>query len=202
MRARRLLLSRQQERKGTARFGGVQNARSGAGWSRKNDGRTDDELIEFKRTDNRSSITLRYDDLHALWLHAVAECRRPILGFELRGEHWVTLPESDYHELVLRGQAADPAGDLRAEIPRLARPRKVPRSTGKSRLQRPPAQQYPGAGSTQRVPGNPSGPPRPLPGPGGLSRLRHRERGEVGRLGRNQRKGTSADSTSTPPTAS
>src|SRR5215469_16813218 len=54
------------------RFGGQQSPRSGAGWSRKNDGRTDWELVEFKRTDNRSVITLRHADLDALYRHAVS----------------------------------------------------------------------------------------------------------------------------------
>jgi hypothetical protein len=198
---RRLLLSRQQERKGMARFGGSQNSRSGAGWSRKNDGRTSTELVEFKRTDNRRSITLLYDDLHALYLHAVAECRRAVLCFELGGDSFVVLPEHEYHQLVFHRQASDPAGDLpaRATSPGRLRARQVQRSARKPLLSRSPAQQHSGAGSEERMPGNPPGAPRPLPGPGGLSDLRHRQRGAVGSLGRNQRKGATADRQGTTP---
>lgn len=196
----RLKRSRRQEKQGMERFGGVQNPRSGARWDRRNDGRTDTELVEFKRTDNQRSITLLWDDLHALWLHAVVESRRPVLGFELGGDNFVVLREYEYHQLVLGGQAAGTTDDLRALPPRrLVRSGKVPGSTGKPFLQRPPAQQHPGAGGQERLPGNPPGPPRPLPGPGGLSRLRHRERGSVGSLGRNQRKGAAQDRTGATP---
>jgi len=176
-----------------ARFGGSQSSRSGAGWSRKNDGRTDDELVEFKRTDNRHSIRILADDLTALYRHAMAECRRPVLGFELCGKHWVILPEPDYHELVVHRHQPGDASDLREDVPVLARPSQVPRIARKPLLRRVPAQQQPGAGGPKRVPGNPPGPPRPLPGPGGLSELRHRQRGEVRGLGRVQRKGAAAD---------
>jgi len=178
-----------------ARFGGTQSPRSGAGWSRKNDGRTEWELIEFKRTDNRRSITLLVDDLDSLYHHAVVESRRAVLGFELCGKHWVVLPEPDYHELVLHRQPPDPPGDLREDGSELAGPGEVPGPARKPVLRRVPAQQQPGPGSQKRVPGNPPGPPRPLPGPGGLSQLRHRQRGEVRRLGRNQRKGAAPDQT-------
>ena len=190
---RRLLLSRQQEKKGMARFGGSQSPRSGAGWSRKNDGRTDDELIEFKRTDSRHSIRLLADDLDALYRHAMAECRIPLLCFELRGKRWLVLPESDYHELAVHRHQPGDAIDLREDVPHLARPSQVPRIARKPVLRRVPAQQQPGPGSSQRVPRNPPGPPRPLPGPGGLSQLRHKQRGEVRGLGRVQRKGASPD---------
>jgi hypothetical protein len=175
------------------RFGGVRNSRSGAGWSRKNDGRTSTELVEFKRTDNRRSITLLFDDLIALYRHAVAESRRPVLVFELGGREWVVLPEPSYHELVLYGPSTGSAGHLRADPSPMARQRKVQRAAWKPVLQRPPAQQHPGAGGPKRVPGNPPGAPRPLPGPGGLSRLRDRQRGTLGSVGRNQRKGATPD---------
>jgi len=181
------------------RFGGQQSPRSGAGWSRKNDGRTDWELVEFKRTDNRSVITLRHADLDALYRHAVVESRVPVLGFELCGDNFVVLRESDYHELVLHRQQPDPPGDLREGGPHLAEPGEVPGPARKPVLRRVPTQQLSGPGGEERLPRNPPGPPRPLPGPGGLSRLRDSQRGEVRRLGRNQRKGAAPDQT---PTAS
>jgi len=192
---RRFLLSRQQERRGMEQFGGVTNPRSGARWDRKNDGRTDTELVEFKRTDNRRSITLLFDDLISLWQHAVAESRLPVLVFELGGREWVVLPESSYHELVLRRPLPDAVNDLRADPPNMDRRRKVSWITRRPVLQRAPAQQLPGARSSQRVLGNPPGPPRALPRPGGLSGLRHQQRREVRSVGRNQRTRTPPDQT-------
>lgn len=185
------------------RFGGVQNPRSGARWDRRNDGRTDTELVEFKRTDNRVSITLRYADLDALRRHALAESRLPVLVFELGGREWCVLPEPDYHELVTGRLQTGTTRDLREDAPRLAEPGEVPR------LKRPrPVQPVLRRFATQQlssprgqvgVSGNPPGPPRPLPGPGGLSQLRHRERGEVRSLGRMLRKRATPDQAPTPP---
>jgi hypothetical protein len=192
-------LSRKQETKGMERFGGSKSPRSGARWDRKNDGRTDTELVEFKRTDNRSTITLRWADLDALYRHAVAESRLPVLVFELGGKQWVVLPEPDYHELVLRGQTSDAPGHLRARLPRLARSGQMPGPAGKAVLRRVPTQQLSGPGGEERLPGNPPGPPRAVPGPKRLSRVRDQQRGEVRRLGRNQRKGAAPDQAPTTP---
>jgi len=179
-----------------ARFGGVRNPRSGGRWDRRNDGRTNTELVEFKRTDNRHSITLLYNDLIGLYRHAVAESRRPVLGFELGGRNWVVLAESDYYELAGRGSEAGPTSDLRERPPRLVRRGQVPGPerhwANESVLRRSPTQRA-SAGSQKRVPGNPPGPPRPLPRDPGMSRLRPRQRGEVGGLGRVLRKGASPD---------
>lgn len=177
-----------------ARFGGTTNPRSGGRWDRRNDGRTDTELVEFKRTDNQRSIRLLFDDLHALYLHAVAECRRPVLCFELCGVSFVVLREPEYHQLVADRQPPDSPGDLRASQPnRLDRPSQVPRVARKPVLRRVPAQQQPGAGSSQRVSRNPPGPPRCMPRDPGVPRLRNQQRGEVRGLGRVQRKGASSD---------
>ena len=193
----RLSRSRRQEREGMDRFGGVQNPRSGARWDRKNDGRTSTELVEFKRTDNQRSITLLHDDLRSLRLHAVVECRLPVLCFELAGEHFVVLPEGDYHELADRDS---PPPRLRTGSSRLVRGGQV--SGGLRTRQRQPVLRR---SSTQRtgergqvsVPRNPPRAARPLPGSRPVSQLRPRERREVGRLGRVQRKGTTGDQTGT-----
>lgn len=199
----RLWKSRRQEKQGMERFGGVQNPRSGSRWDRRNDGRTTTELVEFKRTDNQRSITLKHDDLDALYKHAVAESRLPVLVFELAGRDWVVLPEPDYHELALHRPAPGNRRDLRAVAPRLAKPGqmlgKLHREPSQPVLRRVPVQQQPGAGGQERLPGNPPGPPRPLPGPRPLPRLRNSERGEVRGLGRVQRKGASPDQAATSP---
>jgi len=177
------------------RFGGVRNPRSGARWDRKNDGRTDTELVEFKRTDNRRSITLLFTDLRDLYNHAVAESRCPVLVFELGGREWVVLPEPDYHELVLHRPGPGAPSDLREDLAPVARSRQVQRATRKPVLLRPSAQQHPGAGGKVGMSRDAPRAPRCLPSPPGVPRLRNRERGAVGRLGRNQRKGTSPDQT-------
>ena len=181
-----------------ARFGGVRNPRSGGRWDRRNDGRTDSELVEFKRTDNRSSITLRWADLDALYQHALAEHRTPVLGFELNGSNFAVLRELDY--LALRRSEPGDDWDLReGQRQPLDESREVlgdvRERARKPVLRRVATQQLSGPGGQERVPGNPPGPPRPLPGPGGLSQLRHQQRGKVGGLGRVQRKGAAANKT-------
>ena len=190
----RLSRSRRQEREGMERFGGVRNPRSGARWDRRNDGRTERELVEFKRTDNRRSITLKYDDLRQLRQHAVVESRRPVLGFELCREHFVVLTERDYHELAAGGRGDGAAPGLRAGLSDVVDgPGQVSRRMRQQR-QQPVLRRSPAQRSGQRgqggLSGNPPGPPRPLPGPRPVSRLRPQQRGEVGRLGRVFRKGT------------
>jgi hypothetical protein len=197
----RLMRSRRQEQQGMERFGGVRNPRSGARWDRRNDGRTSTELVEFKRTDNRRSITLKYDDLRQLRQHAVVECRTPVLGFELSGEHFVVLAERDYHELAAGGHPDGPAADLRAPAPRLAGRGevlgKLRQQSGQSVLRRSSAQRSGQRGQVGLL-GNPPGPPRPLPGPRPVSRLRAGQRREVGRLGRVLRKGAPQDQAGPP----
>jgi hypothetical protein len=182
----RLNLSRRQERQGMERFGGVPSPRSGARWDRKNDGRTADELVEFKRTDNRSSITLKYTDLHELRQHAMAEGRRPVLVFELGGDDFVVIPERDYLGLS-GGRERGPAAGSRTGAARLAGSGKV---LGKLRqrahqpvVRRSPAQRS-GAGGQERVPRDPPGPPRSVPGNRPVPRVRPRQQREVGGLGR------------------
>jgi hypothetical protein len=192
----RLSRSRRQEREGMQRFGGVQNPRSGARWDRKNDGRTDWELIEFKRTDNQKSITLHHKDLRALRLHAVVECRVPVLCFELAGEHFVVLPDGDYHEITARRGLTS---RLRTGPTRLVRRSQVPgdvRPRGQSVLRRLPAQRT-GERGQGSLPRNPSRLTGTLPSGRGVSGVRTGERGEVGRLGGLQRKGASRDQTGT-----
>lgn len=89
------------------RFGGQVHGGSGSGVFRKNDGRTKNELIEFKRTDKRS-ITIKADDLENLITNALAEGRWPVFGIEVGGRNYVILEEADYHELVWEGSDGSP----------------------------------------------------------------------------------------------
>lgn len=169
------------------RFGGVRNPRSGARWDRRNDGRTATELVEFKRTDNRRSITLKLADLIALERHALAESRRPVLGFQLGGRNFVVLPEREYFELADRGRGHGPAAGPRTLPARLVPSGQVS-GRGAGPVLRRSSTQRSGAGSQERVPGDPPRSPRSVPGPGPMLRVRPRQRREVGSLGRVFRK--------------
>ena len=88
--------SRKQEQRTADRYRGSRQPGSGSGWMRKNDVRSEDLLIENKRTDNRKTITLKAVDLIALRHRAALEGRTGVLQFDLAGEHWVVLHESDF----------------------------------------------------------------------------------------------------------
>jgi hypothetical protein len=127
----------------------------------------------------------------------VVECRLPVLCFELAGEHFVVLTENDYHELAGRNS---PATDLRTGLPRLVQKRQMPRDLWARQRQpvlRRSSTQRAGERSKISMSRNPPRPSRPLPGSRPMSGLRTRERREVGRLGRVQRKGTTQDQTGT-----
>ena len=103
---RKIRLSRAQERRTATAIGGVLQPRSGAGDFRKGDVRTprnqgqpEELLIENKRTDNLKSITLRATDLNAVWQHAAAEGRVPVLGFELAGQDYYVVRQDDLIEM-------------------------------------------------------------------------------------------------------
>ncbi len=93
---RRIKRSQAQEHRTAERYRGSRQAGSGSGWVRKNDVRSEDFLIENKRTDNRKTITLKADDLLALRNKAALEGRTGLLQFDLAGERWVVLHEDDF----------------------------------------------------------------------------------------------------------
>lgn len=72
---------------------------SGATWHSKNDVRTDDLLIENKRTDNRSSITIKAKDLEDLDRHAAQEGRAAVFQFDLNDREYVILRSGFAREL-------------------------------------------------------------------------------------------------------
>jgi hypothetical protein len=177
------------------RFGGVRNPRSGGRWDRRNDGRTATELVEFKRTDNQRSITLLRDDLESLYRHAMAEARRPVLGFQLGERDFVVIPERDYLDPA-PGRLGRPASHPRTEPTGVLRSGQVlgelHRESNQPVLRRSPAQRA-GLRGQVGVPRHPSELPRTVPGDRRVPRIRPGQQREVGSLGRLLRKGTPPD---------
>jgi hypothetical protein len=89
-----------QEKRSAKLYNGSRNARSGAGWLRKNDVRSHDFLIENKLTENMKTITIKELDLRELRLRAIAEERVPILQFDLANRNYVILTEDDFLEMI------------------------------------------------------------------------------------------------------
>ncbi len=159
-----------------ARRGGVVNPQSGAGWSRKNDGRTKGTLVEFKRTDKKQ-ITLKAIDLRDLENHALAEGRTFELGFEVGGKHYVVLSEADYLSRVADTKPA----------PRVVLERKVSGSRAQSPrksflLQR----DREAGGSEDDLPRDTRKSPRSLSGGKGVPGVRNGNKSHGG-MGRNNR---------------
>jgi len=98
----KLKRSRLQEKKGAKRFEGVQHAGSGNQWQRKNDVHSDTDLVEFKDTSNKKSISLKVGDLTGVMNQAAIEGRRGILGFHLAGIDYVVMLDADYQEMRQR----------------------------------------------------------------------------------------------------
>jgi hypothetical protein len=94
----RIKKSRLQENKGMQRMGGTRTAMSGAGWSRKGDGRTDDHVVEFKRTDKKS-ISLKESDLLKVEQEAWLDNRIPLLGIQMAGRNYIVMFEEDWLEM-------------------------------------------------------------------------------------------------------
>jgi hypothetical protein len=89
-----------QEKRTAGQYNGARTPQSGAGWVSKNDVRTHELLIENKRTDNVSSITIHAKDLEGLDRHACQEGRQGILQFDLNGREYVILRSGFARELL------------------------------------------------------------------------------------------------------
>jgi hypothetical protein len=89
-----------QEKRTAERYKGSRSPQSGAGWVSKNDVRTDTLLIENKRTDNKSSITIKAKDLEDLDRNACREGRQAWFQFDLNGRSYVILREGFAMELA------------------------------------------------------------------------------------------------------
>lgn len=96
MRNPKIQKSRTQEKRGAKRHGVQLHAGSGSGDVRRNDGHNDDELWEWKRTDNKRQITLNADDLEQLGHRADIQGNRACFGFELNGKDYVVLRDGEY----------------------------------------------------------------------------------------------------------
>ena len=90
--------SAKQEKRTANSYKGSRNARSGAGWLRKNDVRAENFLIENKLTTGLTQITLKALDLVELRERAIIENRLPVLQFDIGGRRYVVIPEDDFLE--------------------------------------------------------------------------------------------------------
>lgn len=91
----RIRRSRKQEKRDARDYGGRVQAGSGCGTFKKGDVRTDDLLIENKRTD-KQQMTLKAEWLDKIRNEALTEGRIPVVGIEIDGREWVLLPKDDY----------------------------------------------------------------------------------------------------------
>jgi hypothetical protein len=88
--------SRKQEQDTAKRYGGRVQPGSGSGWVHRNDVRSEQFLIENKRTDNEHSITIKANDLRRLRINATRLDRIGILEFYLGGHDYVILHRDDF----------------------------------------------------------------------------------------------------------
>jgi hypothetical protein len=88
-----------QEKRVAKQYNGSRTPMSGATWHSKNDVRTDELLIENKRTDNKSQITLKALDLEELDRNAAREGRSAVLQFDLNDKEYVVLRSGFAREL-------------------------------------------------------------------------------------------------------
>lgn len=88
--------SRRQEQDTAKAYNGRVQPGSGSGWLHRNDVRSDEFLIENKRTDNERSITLKADDLRQLRINAFRLDRIGLLEFQLGGHNYVVLHRDDF----------------------------------------------------------------------------------------------------------
>lgn len=179
--------------------GGRVNPRSGARWDRKNDGRNDETLFEFKRTDNATQITIKFKDLVGVENNAVAEGRRGALGFELGGRDYIIRPAEDDIE---RGPGGNNRETEQLVPTKMVRQRKMPRdsnspewqSTGKPFLRRV-SREWESESGEEILQGHPSRLPRPVPGTRSVSSIRSGTRSErrLRSVGRDERAGAPVD---------
>ena len=88
-----------QEKRVARQYNGSRTPMSGATWHSKNDVRTDELLIENKRTDNTAGIRLKSKDLEELDKHAAQEGRSAVLQFDLNGKEYVVIRSGFFREL-------------------------------------------------------------------------------------------------------
>lgn len=95
-------MSDAQEKRTAKEYDGAQNYRSGAGWVKKGDVRTDRFMIENKlrMKPDAKSYTLNATTMRDLVRQATLEGRIGLLQLDLGGKRYVVLSESDFLDLI------------------------------------------------------------------------------------------------------
>jgi hypothetical protein len=92
-------LSDKQE-KGTAKaYKGKQQPGSGSGWKHRQDVKSDEYLVEDKRT-GKKSISISAKDWYQLRKEAILLDRIPLMDIELDGRNYTMLLRDDFIELT------------------------------------------------------------------------------------------------------
>lgn len=90
-----------QERDVAADLGGLTVPASGAFWSRKGDARSDEYLVEAKRTDN-ASISLKRSVWEKIRREALIDGRTPVLAVQIQDRNLAVLDWEDFIALTER----------------------------------------------------------------------------------------------------
>lgn len=100
----KLRRSQAQEKRVAKALGGRVQPASGALWVHRNDVRTDDWLIENKRTDNEATISIKMTALRDLEMHAVLDDRMPALQIDIgsKGKQYFIVPAWVFYEALAR----------------------------------------------------------------------------------------------------
>lgn len=92
-RPEKLARSQAQEKRVAKAIGGRRQPQSGAGVFAKNDVRSERYLVECKRTNNRSQITVKLSDLAQVEREAALDGRMPVMQLEIGGVNYWLAPE-------------------------------------------------------------------------------------------------------------
>ncbi len=90
----RIRRSRAQEKRVAKRLGGTVNSGSGNGPWRKGDVRSDDYLVEAKRTD-KASWSFKLSEWETIRRSALMEGRTPMICLELGSRRFLIVEEGD-----------------------------------------------------------------------------------------------------------
>lgn len=99
MKSEGLRQSQKHERRLAAKYDGQRAAASGAFWSRKNDVRSGDFVIEHKYTGAKASIIIKKTWLDDVSREAIKESRMAVLAFHLGGQDYMVLDEDTFDAL-------------------------------------------------------------------------------------------------------
>jgi hypothetical protein len=95
-------LSRKQERDVAADLHGRPVPASGAFWSRKGDARSDEYLVEAKRTD-KASLSIKRAVWDKIRREALLDGRTPVLALQIQDRNLAVLDWEDFLALTERG---------------------------------------------------------------------------------------------------